>query len=353
MAGRSAHDSVPVRALECMSVGVFKEVFYKSPQGQPVKIVGFPSEVKRELLHKEMRQQLKGIRVEVIQWDIPFGKAMERKSCRMEQFIDNVLQDSPKIRYYLQWRDLPLPAIEEDPIRGGDKKDDDQEKEDGKGDNRRNEEQDDRVRPFRGTKRKLLDQGADHNVGERERKVEENRSLTGEEKRKIEEFVSRWLTVPNFLAGSLSMSNIKQRNIWAGSFYSSGIHFDGMDNLLCVLTGYKEVWLYPANCELRWMCPFKERGKRHQSRVGSIMQYFLEHRKESSHTSIEQNECVGIGTAEEISSRLKSEFPHFKCLWDKIKTGPPDKQSGGNPQKQAIMSARVDAGQCLFIPAGW
>jgi len=95
---------------------------------------------------------------------------------------------------------------------------------------------------------------------------------------------------------------LAQCNAWIGCSLTSHLHFDGMDNFLAVLEGYKEVHLYPPTATAR-LYPQLEPSERWKSAARSRLY-----------------------TADERYAGL---------------------------QRVPFVRARVEAGQMLYIPSGW
>jgi hypothetical protein len=106
--------------------------------------------------------------------------------------------------------------------------------------------------------------------------------------------------VPPFLA----QHTIKQRNVWMGRIRTSNCHFDGQDNVICVVKGYKLVHLY-SPWELHRLYPRSNKLLPIESSFGSVSN--------------------GL-TAQERYPLLKDVH-----RWQ----------------------GKVEAGECLYIPNGW
>jgi hypothetical protein len=67
----------------------------------------------------------------------------------------------------------------------------------------------------------------------------------------ITQQVADMLPIPHCLRHGIGNNGnsveLRERNIWLGQFRTSGIHFDGMDNIICVLHGFKIVHVYHPN----------------------------------------------------------------------------------------------------------
>ncbi|GAB5367411.1 hypothetical protein AAMO2058_001227800 [Amorphochlora amoebiformis] len=384
---------------------VFRSKLWESPQGIPTLISGFPTTTSQDdgksenhlkngpnegCVHERLALALGGVPVEVIEWKRQFGLT-EKRTWKFEEFASRLVSHKKtKHGLYLQWRGLPLPPLSPSPspthpppsslppLLDNPPPHPSAHRQPAKIPKNLSPNRvspipilPPRRSPDKISKRLAVQAELQTRVASREksgasassqtlpsfpkrdqkqillpaksrkRKRPQPSGFSQIEKMRIEAAVQHFMPVPRFVLGK----SVKERNLWMGHFFSSGIHFDAMDNVLCLLSGVKHVWLFKPKY-YHELYPFTTEDvagnpRRHRSQIGSILQAYPALRSEflnmsiltSPQSSPENHPVLGHGTRLQISKRIMQKFPRFFSI---------------KPLKVVVKGC-----QTLYIPAGW